>query len=105
MGSDPLAGYLLVKKALSCLSSATHLGYTANAERKDGEIGDEDHESSAMVQLSEAVSALKGGVPFAVGGRIELCDSDRNTSLVILQSAHEVPAAPATPACSLLLLK
>jgi len=96
MGSDPLAGYLLVKKALSHLRSATHLGYTANAERDDGDIGNEDHASDGMVQLSEAVSALKEGVPFAVGGRIELCESDRNTSLVILQSAHEVPTAPAT---------
>lgn len=82
MEGDPMTEYLLVKSALRALklNSGTKLGYTANAEdEQDGYDAyggsGEDHDVS-MEELAFAVQALNvGGVPFAVGGLVELCES------------------------------
>jgi len=86
-----MEGYLLVKKALRSLSSevATPLGYPANAVVGAESWFNSRVEYDSMIGLANAVKDLnKGGVPFAVGGRVELSDNDRSASLTILKSAQ-----------------
>jgi hypothetical protein len=82
---DALAGYLLVKKALDSVKRLPRLGRTADALRNDGEPADEE-ESEQFSQLATLVSALKSTAPFAVGGHIQVCESDLGASLAILNT-------------------
>jgi len=83
-----LAGYLLVKKALDSVERLPRLGRTADGVKDNGDAANDD-EAEGFQDLSTAVSTLKQAVPFAVGGRIKLCESDRGASLVILAAGNK----------------
>jgi hypothetical protein len=54
-----------------------------NATRWDDDELADEQEPESFRELADAVSSLKGAVPFAVGGCIALNESDRGVSLVI----------------------
>ena len=86
----------------------TRLGRTADAVKDNGDAANDD-EAEGLQDLSTVVSTIKQAVPFAVGGLIELCESDRGASLVILAAGNKqgvagvldrVDAAALLPHCT-----
>ena len=83
--NNPMAGYLLVQNALRSLRSSAQLGFTANAKPSWDEWYNEDEseEEGPYDELQAALSKLKAAAPSAVGGLVQISDSDRSTTLTV----------------------